>query len=338
MTKIKETSNYSLFDLHKINRKFKKNKELENSMLKVGFHLAFPIYVVKNGPGKLKIKSGHNRFQTAKKLNLPIKYIVAEDNISIHNIEKSTRPWTLEDFLASHISSGKHAYVVVKKYRERTGIGLRNSIALLAGISAGSNNYIDDFKAGTYELGDPKHSVIVAEIVLHCQECGISFVTHTTFVNAISKVALVKEFKPELFKKKIALKFTIVAIVQKYRLHSLQMTKRKKIDIESYLEQKKIMPEIKMPKFAQKKFVDAPITEELVTAAGSPVHGNLADTFIALNKFGDLVRHLHQNPDLTDADRRRIRSSIIVMKMTIEEIFKSIEPKPQTPGGKSCTP
>jgi len=77
----------------------------------------------------------------------------------------------------------------------------------------------------------------------------------------------------------------------------------------------------------------SPITEELVIAAGSPVHGNLADTFIALNKFGDLVRHLHQNPDLTDADRRRIRSSIIVMKMTIEEIFKSVEPKPQTPGG-----
>ena len=80
-----------------------------------------------------------------------------------------------------------------------------------------------------------------------------------------------------------------------------------------------------MAKFVQEKFVDDLITEELVIAAGSPVHGNPADTFIALNKFGDLVRHLHQNPDLTDADLRRIRSSIIVMKMTIEEIFKSIE-------------
>jgi len=88
-----------------------------------------------------------------------------------------------------------------------------------------------------------------------------------------------------------------------------------------------------MEKFVQENFVDALTYEKLAIAAGSPIHGNLADAFIALNKFGDLVWHLHQNPDLTDADLRRIRSSIIVMKMTIEEIFKSVEPKPQTHGG-----
>ena len=51
---------------------------------------------------------------------------------------------------------------------------------------------------------------------------------------------------------------------------------------------------------------------------------NLADTFIHLNKFSDMVRELHQYPDLPEDEKKRIRAAIKIMKSEIEELFKTM--------------
>ena len=211
MATIKETSNYSLFEYYSINRSTKNDgrkakkhsKVLEASMIKHGFLDSKAIMVKRNHRKKLIIICGHHRFKIAKKLGIPVKYIIEKEDVSIYELEESHKSWDLQDHLISNIKAGKHSYDVVGKYRDRTGIGLNCCVALLAGESAGSNNFLDRFKSGRYQLGCPDHSSVVGDLILHFKKSGISFATIDPFVKAISKISWVEELDIEIFKKKI---------------------------------------------------------------------------------------------------------------------------------------
>jgi len=207
----RKTSNYNLFQFNSINRciakktktQKKQSQKLEKSMRKFGFLKSKPIMAIRNRNGNLVIKSGHNRFEMARKLNIPFWYEVEEQDVPLSLLEGSFDVWDNEDWLVSYINDGRHPYIVVKEYRERTGIGLHACISMLAGEGAGSGNYLEDFKDGVYELGCPEHANLVADIILHCKKCGINFATITGFVKGVSKIARVDEFDSVRFKKKI---------------------------------------------------------------------------------------------------------------------------------------
>jgi hypothetical protein len=155
--------------------------------------------------GKLMIKARHHRFFVAKALGLSVKYIVCDDQSTIHELEQATNPWDLKDYLVSYDRCGYAPYGTVMRYQARTGIPLMACISMLGGQSAGSNNKVNAFKDGRFELGDPTHSEIVADIILHCKKkCKIPWVTNTMFVKAVSKVTWVEEFQPSHLKKKIS--------------------------------------------------------------------------------------------------------------------------------------
>ena len=208
MSTLRASSNYTFFELHKFNRDVFNNagyKALKKSMEKHGWIDAYPMHVVRGNNKKLKIKAGHHRFLVAQELGIPVKFVVCDQNdISIHELEKATTRWGLKDYLISYIKLGYHSYLVVKSYCDRTGIGLNNAISLLGGQSAGSGNFTELFKSGTYQLGDSTHSGMVADIVLHCKKCKIPFTTNQYFVAAISKISWVKEFDPSILKHKIS--------------------------------------------------------------------------------------------------------------------------------------
>ena len=208
MSILKCTLNYDLFETHIFNREVMKRKigyrALIESMKKYGFLDSKPIMVVRNHTKKLKIKAGHHRFLAAQELGIPVKYIIeAHKDISIHELEKSTTIWSMQDYLVSFVRAGRHPYIIVKQYCGRTGIGISNAISLLGGQSAGSGNFREEFKRGTYELGDTTHANMVANIVLHCKKCKIPFAMHSSFVAAISKISQVDGFDPSLLKHKI---------------------------------------------------------------------------------------------------------------------------------------
>lgn len=78
---LKKTSDYSLFSMHQINRLivtdegFEPRKKLVESMKKHGFRMTQPIRCIEQEDGKMLIFDGHNRFLTAKFLNIPLWYI-----------------------------------------------------------------------------------------------------------------------------------------------------------------------------------------------------------------------------------------------------------------------
>ena len=72
---LQSTINYNLFELHDLNRDVEKIDRLKASMMRHGFIKAYPLHVMKNGFGKLKVKAGHHRLTAAKDLGLPVFYV-----------------------------------------------------------------------------------------------------------------------------------------------------------------------------------------------------------------------------------------------------------------------
>jgi hypothetical protein len=200
-----ESNNYSRFELLEFNRDVHKTRHLEMSMIKHGWIDAYPAHVVRNHKtGKLQIKAGHHRFIVAQRLRIAVKYVECRDEATIHELERSTTPWKLRDYLISYVRLGKVAYDRVLQYHQETGINLGACVSMLAGESAGSNNWHKQFKDGTYRLGDPIHATIVGEIVICCKRSGFPHACAKLFIEALSKIAWSEGFSPATLKKKIS--------------------------------------------------------------------------------------------------------------------------------------
>lgn len=200
---LRETRDYSLFDLHVLNRDVKKIAMLEKSMKKHGWIDAYPMHVVRNGDKRMKIKGGHHRFFVAQVLGIPVKFVVCDDDSTIHELETSTVYWSLGDYLDSYVRAGRKPYIEVKEFHEQTGIGLGSCISLLAGETAGSNNKINIFKKGSYQTSASNTAGVVGDIITHMKKIGIEFATTELLVRAVSKIVWVDQFDPNHFKQKI---------------------------------------------------------------------------------------------------------------------------------------
>jgi hypothetical protein len=201
---IRTSINYDEFELLSFNRDVGKTERLEESMKKHGWIDAYPMHVVANGNGKLKIKDGHNRFYVARKLKIPAKYVVCEDNADVHELVKTIRLWDLKDYLASNIRVGKNPdYLKIKEFRDRTGIGILCCISMFSGESVGSNYYIESFKSGNFKIKNQSVAEKVGDIIVHCKKCGLAWAPITSFVRALYDVVRWTELNPAIFKKRV---------------------------------------------------------------------------------------------------------------------------------------
>jgi len=206
MAIILETKDYSRFVLQSFNRDVKKTWWLEASFRRDGFRDDEPISVTRLPDGRLQINEGHHRFYVARKLGIPVKYVeMIIAPLSPSQKAKTTKVWSLKDCLEGYVRMGKPAYICVRRYQEKTGIGLAACISMLAGDSAGSGNWTSQFKDGAYALGDPTHADIVGALVIHCRKIGCPFPATQLLVNALSKIAWAEGFDPEFLKNKLTL-------------------------------------------------------------------------------------------------------------------------------------
>ena len=189
MKKIIETKNYSEFELHEFNRSIHSIERLQESMKTHGWIDAYPMHVVENGNAKLKIKSGHHRFEAARSLKIPVKYVICEDDSTIHELERSTSNWSMRDYLESYARIGNPHYLKLNEYFRKFRIPLNVSIAIITGLSYTEGGSITStFKDGKFKIGNPKHAYDVGELVLSLDELGVEFCRNSRFVLALSKV------------------------------------------------------------------------------------------------------------------------------------------------------
>ena len=193
--KLLSTRDYDKFELHIQNRDVTRVDELRKSMQRYGFLPQYPLHCVPNGT-KFKIKAGHHRFSVARELGLPVYYVLAEDgDIGIHELERATSAWNLNDYLTSFVREGRGYYVEVKEFYSRTGIPLSTCLSMLGGHAGGSGNMLPPFKRGTFRVTKEgrEHANTVARLVAVTEEAGYDFARHRQFVVALSKILFVEE-------------------------------------------------------------------------------------------------------------------------------------------------
>ena len=203
MPRILETNNYGKFVLSQFNREVGKTWRLEQSLLKHGWLDEYPMAVTRLPDGKLRIDDGHNRFYSARKHGIPVKYVETNSMITQAERDGTHRDHDLQDYLGSFAKNNLPAYRAVYEYHKRTGIKLNACISMLSGSSAGSGNWRKQFKEGTYRLGDPAHALLVEDLVAHCRKHAFRHWNDTPFVNALSKIAWAEVFDPQVLKSKI---------------------------------------------------------------------------------------------------------------------------------------
>jgi len=203
---LRVSRDYGMFEMADINRDLHDDRLLRDSMKRHGFMPSSPIHCIRGANGKLKIVRGHNRFDMAKRLGLQLWYIVDPSNTDIYDLEGATSSrWSIEDFLSSRANSGNKHCQQVLAFRRQHKLPQGVAISLLAGESAGSGNAIRRVKDGTFKIAtDLSHAELVADLVDFCRTVGIDCASRSAFVSALSLMARVPEFDPQIFKRRIA--------------------------------------------------------------------------------------------------------------------------------------
>lgn len=203
MIKVQETKNYDKFDLHPFNRNVKKICELEESMREHGWLDPYPLHCVRNGGDRLLIKAGHHRFVVANRLNIPVKYVISEDNVTIHELEKATNRWRLEDYLDSYVNMDKTDYIILDEYHKRTGIAISQCIALFSGLTGHGGPIREKFKSGGFVIVSHKQAEAVEEIVDSLRSVGMENPTRFSFVGALASFITLPQFDKKSMIEKI---------------------------------------------------------------------------------------------------------------------------------------
>jgi hypothetical protein len=156
---IQSSSNYSEFLFKVGNRPIDtslgKYKKLRDSMKKHGWIPSFPATVnMKNG--KRFVIDGQNRVTAAKELGLPVFYVIVEDKYKISEIAESFRPWSSNDFSASHAANGERSFVCLEQFRRHHNISSTKAAGLIMAkqklASDSSGGAASMVKSGDFEF------------------------------------------------------------------------------------------------------------------------------------------------------------------------------------------
>lgn len=204
---LKCTRDYSMFELHELNRPLHGRPDLFESMKAHGWMPSQPMQVIRNGNGRLKVIRGHNRLDNAKKLGIPVWYVIDDSVLDIHKLEGcGGSQWTKMDFVISRASAGDENAKSVLAFARKHGLSLGPAASLLGGESAGSGNKLNQLAAGTFKVAkDIAHAHRVVAVTDKCREIGIEFATATAFVSAVSMMLRLPEFDPDVFCHKVYL-------------------------------------------------------------------------------------------------------------------------------------
>lgn len=205
---IEETMDYDMFVLNPINRTVNfdkiKTKQLEHIMREKGWSDAEPMNVDEID-GKLIVKNGHHRLEIARKLGIPAKYVIANDGLTIFDLQKGGHPtWNAEDYLGCYCRQGVEDYIVLRDYVSETGIGISQSALLLSGLVAKDRGTDRSFQNGKWKVNKKSnHAEVVRDVIKHLGANGIKFATNYHLVGAISRVCLAEGFSLTRLKQKI---------------------------------------------------------------------------------------------------------------------------------------
>jgi len=128
---------YDMFTMHANNRALTPRKDLERSMKEFGFMPSSAIQCVYDPElDKLVVIRGNHRFSIAKKLKIPVKYIVDPSLTDFTKLEPATQNWRLTDWVFSYANAGNSDYMFLLAYAKEHKLPITVASSLLATNSA----------------------------------------------------------------------------------------------------------------------------------------------------------------------------------------------------------
>ena len=199
VSSVLEARDYSQFRQSDRNRPSTDRPKLARSLKARGWCPSMPMSVKKNGVGYI-ILDGQNRFEQAKRLGIPVRYVVlsGKDAFEPSEMNEDHRRWKPADFVASHILRGNADYAQLRNFKETTGMEYRICASILSGQQAASGNVMDTLRSGGFKVRTLEFARKVAAMADACAQFA-PWAKKANFVDALSKCAFVPEFIPQQF-------------------------------------------------------------------------------------------------------------------------------------------
>ena len=193
-----KTDNYDYLQDNPLNRDQKPAKNLEESMMKNGFRPECHIICTRLRSGRIRIVQGHHRKEKAKKLGLPIIYMVMENlrPLELTEYEDATESYTNLSYFQSYCRAGAENYVKLRDFctiglfeDQPVEITMDSAHTLLTGASCNQA-----FKSGGFYIAEDclPNARFVVDFIFKCvQIAGVkefSWFTNAVFVSAVSDV------------------------------------------------------------------------------------------------------------------------------------------------------
>lgn len=189
---IQETSDYSVFELVKDNRKVnlqsKECRKLAHMMRLHGWIDACPAIVQRNG-AKLVVKDGQHRLAVAKSLGIPAKYVVMDIDIDIAELNSTSRAWGIADYVHRYMAQDNEHYNTLWVFHQRYGLPLSTCAELLGGTTYKSQI----LKDGDFMVTNTANARGVAELAIYLKSLN-PVAAVDRLARALSACLLVEDF------------------------------------------------------------------------------------------------------------------------------------------------
>ena len=161
MKNVEQTRDYDRFTFIEGNRiPIKKHIDAIAKSMKTNGMLNSPIIVNE----KMEVIDGQHRLLAAKKVGLPINYIISLGYgiNEIHALNANQKNWSNLDFMNGYADMGIEPYIILRDfYAKNDTFGLGVCISMVENITNKSNsgrlgNENNNFKAGTWKSGSIK--------------------------------------------------------------------------------------------------------------------------------------------------------------------------------------
>lgn len=200
--KLQVTRDYSLFEMHPMNRDLSEKPLLLASMKEHGFMPSSPIQCIRSKNGRLLVVRGHHRLHYAKRLGIQVWYVVDESCTDIYDLEgDSSSHWDVRDFLSSRAKAGDKDCRAALEFIAKHDVNVTVALSLLVGYTAGSGNAAKAVRAGTFKVvKDLSHASAVMDLVHYFRGRGVR--VRSGMIAALSLILRVPEFSADVLKRR----------------------------------------------------------------------------------------------------------------------------------------
>jgi hypothetical protein len=191
-----ETYNYEMF------KTLEGNRDTNNSHIQKLIKSMEEIYII--SPiiinSDLCIIDGQHRFESAKELGLPIRYIIDKnaDLRAVQLLNAKSKDWSPNDYMESYIKLGNQEYIEYKKFLKRYKFTHQVCQSLLCGVASGT----ELFNNGDFKITQYKFAERVADFTLDSLEYYEGS-KRRSYIYAITSLMKNKNFKEIEFLRKL---------------------------------------------------------------------------------------------------------------------------------------